>query len=280
MALCASLALIFIDSRLNYLTSIRSSLATVIYPIQLAGSLPSDLASWTSAYFQSRANLKEQNKALQSTNLLHSFHLQKLRGLERENLRLRELLGSSFRLPERVLMAELLRIDSDLFSQHVVINKGESDAIFEGQPVLDSKGVMGQVMAVSQFSSRVILLTDPSHGTPVQVNRNGLRSVARGRGLNNLLQLEYLPHNSDIRAGDLLVTSGLGGRFPAGYPVGTVISVKESPGKNFSEVTVEPTASIEISREVLLVLPLPHDKLIAFDEVEVIESDGVGSEDR
>ena len=280
MALCASLALIFIDSRLNYLTSIRSSLATVIYPIQLAGSLPSDLASWTSAYFQSRANLKEQNKALQSANLLHSFHLQKLRGLERENLRLRELLGSSFRLPERVLMAELLRIDSDLFSQHVVINKGESDAIFEGQPVLDSNGVMGQVMAVSQFSSRVILLTDPSHGTPVQVNRNGLRSVARGRGLNKFLQLEYLPHNSDIRAGDLLVTSGLGGRFPAGYPVGTVISVKESPGQNFSEVTVEPTASIETSREVLLVLPLSHEELIAPNEVEVIESDDVVSEDR
>ena len=280
MALCASLALIFIDSRLNYSTSIRSSLATVIYPIQLVGSLPSHLASWTSAYFQSRANLKEQNKALQSTNLLHSFHLQKLRGLERENLRLRELLGSSFRLPERVVMAELLRIDSDLFSQHVVINKGNSDAIFNGQPVLDSNGVMGQVMAVSRFSSRVILLTDPSHGTPVQVNRNGLRSVARGRGLNKLLQLEYLPHNSDIRAGDLLVTSGLGGRFPAGYPVGTVISVKDSPGKTFSEVTVEPTARIERSREVLLVLPLPHDKLIASDEVEVIESDDVVSGDR
>ena len=280
MALCVSLALIFIDSRLSYLTSIRSSLSAVIYPIQLVGSLPSDLASWTSAYFQSRANLKEQNKGLQATNLLNSFKLQKLRGLERENLRLRELLGSSFRLPERVLMAELLRIDSDLFSQHVVINKGESDAIFEGQPVLDSNGVMGQVMAVSQFSSRVILLTDPSHGTPVQVNRNGLRSVARGRGLNKFLQLEYLPHNSDIRAGDLLVTSGLGGRFPAGYPVGTVISVKESPGKNFSEVTVEPTASIETSREVLLVLPSPHDKLITFDEVGVIESDDVGSEDK
>ena len=280
MALCVSLALIFIDSRLSYLTSIRSSLSAVIYPIQLVGSLPSDLASWTIAYFQSRANLKEQNKGLQATNLLNSFKLQKLRGLERENLRLRELLGSSFRLPERVLMAELLRIDSDLFSQHVVINKGESDAIFEGQPVLDSNGVMGQVMAVSQFSSRVILLTDPSHGTPVQVNRNGLRSVARGRGLNKFLQLEYLPHNSDIRAGDLLVTSGLGGRFPAGYPVGTVISVKESPGKNFSEVTVEPTASIETSREVLLVLPSPHDKLITFDEVGVIESDDVGSEDK
>ena len=212
--------------------------------------------------------------------MLSSFHLQKLRGLERENLRLRELLGSSFRLPERVQVAEVLRVDSALLSQHVVINKGERDAVFEGQSVLDSSGVMGQVMTVSQFSSRVILVTDPSHGTPVQVNRNGLRSVARGRGLNELLQLEYLPHNSGIRVGDLLVTSGLGGRFPSGYPVGTVISVKESPGKNFSEVTVEPTARIATSREVLLVLSSPEAEVTAPDKIKVIESDKdeIGSE--
>jgi rod shape-determining protein MreC len=282
MALLASLTLIFIDSRLNYLTSIRSTLSTAIYPIQRVASLPSDLVSWTNQYLQSRADLKEHNKSLQATNLLSSFHLQKLRGLERENLRLRELLGSSFRLPERVQVAEVLRVDSALLSQHVVINKGEKDAVFEGQSVLDSSGVMGQVMTVSQFSSRVILVTDPSHGTPVQVNRNGLRSVARGRGLNKLLQLEYLPHKSDIRAGDLLVTSGLSGRFPAGYPVGTVIKVTESLGKKFSKVTVEPAANIATSREVLLVLPLPDDETIAFDVVEVIESDEdeVSSEDK
>ena len=282
MALLASLTLIFIDSRLNYLTSIRSTLSTAIYPIQRVASLPSDLVSWTNQYLQSRADLKEHNKSLQATNLLSSFHLQKLRGLERENLRLRELLGSSFRLPERVQVAEVLRVDSALLSQHVVINKGERDAVFEGQSVLDSSGVMGQVMTVSQFSSRVILVTDPSHGTPVQVNRNGLRSVARGRGLNKLLQLEYLPHKSDIRAGDLLVTSGLSGRFPAGYPVGTVIKVTESLGKKFSKVTVEPAANIATSREVLLVLPLPDDETIAFDVVEVIESDEdeVSSEDK
>ena len=282
MALVASLTLIFIDSRLNYLTSIRSSLSTAIYPIQRVASLPSDLVSWTSDYFQSRADLKEHNRALQATNLLGSVQLQKMRGLERENLRLRELLGSSFRLPDRVQIAEVLRIDSALLSQHVVINKGERDAVFEGQPVLDSSGVMGQVMAVSRFSSRVILVTDPSHGTPVQVNRNGLRSVARGRGSNKLLQLEYLPHNSDIRVGDLLVTSGLGGRFPLGYPVGTVTSVKDVPGKNFSEVTVEPTANIETSREVLLVLSTRGFVGTAPDEMKVLESDKdeIGSKGR
>ena len=253
-----------------------------IYPIQLVASFPSELADWTSDYFQSVADLKEQNKVLKATNLLSDVRLQKLRALERENLRLHDLLGSSFRLPERVLIAEVLRIDSDLLSQHVVINKGRRESLFEGQPVLDSNGVMGQVMSVSQFSSRVILVTDPSHGTPVQVNRNGLRSVARGRGLNKLLQLEYLPQNSDIRVGDTLVTSGLGGRFPVGYPVGTVISVNTSPGNTFSEVKVEPTANIQTSREVLLVLRMLDEKLVVVDEAEGVESakDEVGGEDR
>lgn len=237
----------------------RSSLSTAIYPVQLIASFPSDFSAWASDYFQSRSELEEQTKALEAMNLLNSVRLQKLQALERENMRLHELLGSSFRLPERVLVAELLTIDSDPFSQQIVINKGERYSVFEGQPVLDAKGVMGQVTTVSRFSSRVILLTDPSHGVPVQVNRNGLRAVATGRGLGKPLQLEHLPHNSDVRVGDLLVTSGLGGRFPVGYPVGTVTSISHPPGKAFSDITVEPAAHLETSREVLLVLPKTED---------------------
>ena len=253
----------------------RSTLSTVIYPIQLITSFPSDLSDWASEYFQSRSDLKEHNKALEAANLLNGVRLQRLRALERENMRLHELLGSSFRLPERVLVAELLTIDSDPSSQQVVINKGERYDVFEGQPVLDSNGVMGQVMRVSRFSSRVILLTDPSHGIPVQVNRNGLRAVAIGRGLGKPLQLEHLPHNSDVRVGDLLVTSGLGGRFPVGYPVGTVGSIKHPPGKTFSDITVKPAAHLETSREVLLVLPTAGEGDTVFDEPVVsIESEG------
>jgi rod shape-determining protein MreC len=251
----------------------RSTLSTVIYPIQLIASFPSDLGDWASDYFQSRSDLKEHNKALAATNLLNGVRLQRLRALERENMRLHELLGSSFRLPERVLVAELLTIDSDPSSQQVVINKGERYGVFEGQAVLDSNGVMGQVMAVSRFSSRVILLTDLSHGIPVQVNRNGLRSVATGRGLGKPLQLEHLPHNSDVRVGDLLVTSGLGGRFPVGYPVGTVGSIKHPPGKTFSDITIKPTAHLETSREVLLVLAAIDEVDTMFDDEEVIDSD-------
>ena len=255
LALLASIALFFLDSRLNYFSPIRSVLSTIVYPIQIVAALPNDIKDWTSDFFQSREQLKEKNAALGSKNLLNNMRLQKLQSLEQENIRLRELLGSSFRLHERVLVAELLTIDLDPFSQQVVINKGQRYGVFEGQSVLDATGVMGQVTMVSPFSSRVILLTDPSHGLPVQINRNGLRAIVTGRGLGKPLQLEHLPHNSDIRKGDLLVTSGLGGRFPVGYPVGTVISIDFPAGNSFSEIKIKPAAQLSTSREVLLVLP-------------------------
>lgn len=170
-----------------------------------------------------------------------------------------------------MLVADLLTIDLDPFSQQVVINKGGRYGVFEGQPVLDATGVMGQVTMVSPFSSRVILLTDPSHGVPVQINRNGLRAVVTGRGLGEPLQLEHLPHNADIRKGDLLVTSGLGGRFPVGYPVGKVVSITLPQGKSFAEIKVEPAAKLSTSREVLLVL-LPT-KMDEIPQVKVIEEE-------
>ena len=239
-----------------------------MYPVQLVASFPSDIGHWTSDYFRSRAKLKEQNESLRVTQLLTSVRLQKLQALERENSRLHELLGSSFRLPERVLAAELLTIDPDPFSQQVVINRGERYDVFEGQPVLDANGVMGQVMSVSRFSSRVILLTDPSHAVPVQVNRNGLRSVVIGRGLGKYLQLEHLPHNADVRVGDLLVTSGLGGCFPVGYPVGTISAVSRQAGQPFASIQVQPAADLATSREVLLVLPRDDDEAILSEALE------------
>ena len=249
----------------------------MMYPVQLIASFPSDIGDWTTDYFQSRADLKEQNDSLKATQLLSSVRLQRLQALERENMRLHELLGSSFRLSERVLVAELLTIDSDPFSQQVVINRGERYAVFEGQPVLDASGVMGQVMSVSRFSSRVILLTDPSHAIPVQVNRNGLRSIVTGRGLAKPLQLEHLPHNADIRVGDSLVTSGLGGRFPVGYPVGTITAISHPAGKPFARIQVQPAADLDTSREVLLVLTRTDEASDAPDEylaeaVEAVEA--------
>jgi len=256
LALIASLALFFLDSRLNYFAPVRSTLATVLYPIQVIAALPTDLSDWAGDFFQNREQLKSRNNKLETMQMLNSMRLQKLQALERENMRLRELLGSSFRLTERVLVAELLTIDLDPSFQQIVINKGSQDGVFLGQPVLDASGVMGQVSEVYPFSSRVVLITDPSHGIPVQINRNGVRAVATGRGLDMPLQLEHMPHNVDIREGDLLVTSGLGGRFPVGYPVGTVKYVHFPEGRAFAEIAVDPAAHLSTSRELLLVLPV------------------------
>ncbi len=255
LAVVASLLLYFLDTRLDYFKPVRMTLSTVVYPVQKLASMPDDFTTWFADFFQGHRQLREKIMKLEAQNLTNSVRMQKMQALESENMRLRELLGSSFRLQERVQVAELLSVDLDPFYQHVIIDKGETFGVYEGQPVLDSLGVMGQVAEVSQFSSRVVLLTDPSHSIPVQIVRNGLRAVVTGRGLGENLQMEFLPHNADVRVGDLLVTSGLGGRFPVGYPVGKVISVNFPQGKSFAEITVTPAARLATSREVMLVLP-------------------------
>ncbi|WP_292400595.1 MULTISPECIES: rod shape-determining protein MreC [unclassified Methylophaga] len=255
LAVVASLLLYFLDTRLDYFKPVRMTLSTAVYPVQKLASMPDDFTTWFTDFFQGHRQLREKIMKLEAQNLTNSVRMQKMQALESENMRLRELLGSSFRLQERVQVAELLSVDLDPFYQHVIIDKGETFGVYEGQPVLDSLGVMGQVAEVSQFSSRVVLLTDPSHSIPVQIVRNGLRAVVTGRGLGENLQMEFLPHNADVRVGDLLVTSGLGGRFPVGYPVGKVISVNFPQGKSFAEISVSPAARLATSREVMLVLP-------------------------
>jgi rod shape-determining protein MreC len=267
LALIASTILFFLDTRFNSFAAVRSNLAAVVYPIQVVASLPTDIAEWFDDFFEDRHLLQERNAALEVANLLNSQRLQKYQNLERENMRLRELLGSSFRLRDRVKVAEILMVDLDPFSQQVVINKGEQNGIFIGQAVLDATGVMGQVVSTSAFSSHVVLLTNPNHAVPIQVSRNGLRAIVKGRGLGELLEVDYLPHNADIRKGDLLVTSGLGGRFPTGYPVGTVESVNYPQGKAFVEIRVKSAAHIAISREVLLVL---NTKMISADNSDSV----------
>ncbi len=255
LAVVASLLLFLIDTRLDMFKPVRSALATAVYPIQSLAAMPSSFSDWFTEMFQDRGDLRERITTLEAQALNQNVRMQRMQALERENMRLRELLGSSFRLQERVQIAELLSVDLDPFYQHVIIDKGKQFGVYEGQPVLDSRGVMGQVAEVSQISSRVVLLTDPGHSLPVQVVRNGLRAVVTGRGLGEPLQVEYLPHNADIREDDWLVTSGLGGRFPVGYPVGQVMAVNFPQGKAFAEISVRPAAQLGTSRELMLVLP-------------------------
>jgi rod shape-determining protein MreC len=163
------------------------------------------------------------------------------------------LLGSSIKVGNRVLVAEISAVDLDPFRHQVMIRKGSTSGVYLGQAVLDAHGVMGQVVHTTPYTATVLLITDASHSLPVQVLRSGQRTVAVGNGRSDALDLPYLPNNLDVREGDLLVTSGLGGVFPGGYPVATITSVQRQPGRSFAAVAARPLAQLDRSREVLLV---------------------------
>lgn len=252
----AALGLIVADHRYHHLDALRATLGVAVYPLQLLADLPVRLARNTQGRMVDEGRLRDQNEALRRENLVLNARLQQLLALESENMRLRDLLGSSFRIGERVLIAEILAVDLDPGRRQVVLNKGTSSGVFVGQPVLDANAVMGQVVRTGPLSSTVLLITDAEHALPVEVNRNGLRTVARGTGVGQELELLYIPKNADVRVGDLVVTSGMGGRFPRGYPVARVTGVRHDPDDPFTVVTAEPTARLDRSREVLLVWTL------------------------
>jgi rod shape-determining protein MreC len=225
----------------------------LLTPLYYVAELP--VRAWDTVYLQltSRADLIAENERLRAEALLAKRKLQKLAALTEQNVRLRELLNSSELLDERVLVAELIGVDPNAFSQRILIDRGERDGVFLGQPVLDATGLMGQVVEVMPFTSRVLLITDVSHSLPVQVNRNGLRAIASGTGSSEWLELRHVGDTADIRVDDIVVSSGLGQRFPAGYPVGRVTHVNTDSSQPFAEVRVQPTAQLNRSRYLLLV---------------------------
>jgi len=214
---------------------------------------PIAIGQWLSELTIEQQSLLETTQQLEKDKILLQAKLQKYQALEAENLRLRSLLDSSFKVGERVLIAELSSVELDPYRQQIMINKGTSSGVYVGQPVLDAHAVMGQVINTSPLLSTVLLITDASHALPVQVLRNGLRTVAVGTGEINQLNLPFLPRNADIRSGDTLVTPGLGGVFPPGYPVATVTAVTQETGQHFASITATPMAHLDRSREVLLV---------------------------
>lgn len=248
-----SLVLMVVDARFAALKPLRSQLGAVLTPLYYVAELP--VRAWDAVYLQltSRADLIAENERLRAEALLARHKLQKLASLTEQNVRLRELLNSSELLDERVLVAELIGIDPNPFAQRIMIDRGERDGVFLGQPVLDATGLMGQVVEVLPFTSRVLLITDVSHSLPVQINRNGLRAIASGTGNSEWLELRHVGDTADIRVDDIVVSSGLGQRFPAGYPVGRVTHVNRDSSQPFAEVRVAPTAQLNRSRYLLLV---------------------------
>ncbi len=251
----ASIVLMVVDHKNEHVEIVRATISSVVYPLQYAASLTADLPRQISLLLVSRKTLQEENEKLRLEQLRLYSKLQRVATLEEENRRLRTLLESSVEFYERVLVAELVGVELEPFRQQIIINKGLTHGVFNGQPVVDSGGIMGQTIHVSPFSSTVLLITDPTHSIPVLINRNGLRSVAVGLGQDNVLSLEHIPVNADIKEGDLLVSSGLGRIFPRGYPVGIVSSISRIPGEFFSTVMVTPSAKFGESREALLLWP-------------------------
>ncbi len=261
IAVLLAIGLMVADQRRHLLEPLRGALALLVAPVQHMASLPAGMVPALGSLFANEASLRQDNTALKADNLALKGRLQRFEALEAENRRLHDLLGSSIRVGERVLIAEILSVDLDPYRQQVMIDKGSASGVFVGQPVLDANAVMGQVTWVGPTTATVLLITDTAHGLPVQVNRNGLRAVAAGTGLVNQLDLAYVPHDADLEEGDLLVTSGLGGRFPSGYPVARVSEVRRDPGQPFAQVIAAPTARLDRSHQVLLVWTLSETGL-------------------
>lgn len=255
LAVVTSVSLLIMDSRLITFNSVRSSLDTLISPLHYLANSPRQLLDSASERLESQDRLILENRALRQELLTKNSDLLMLEQLKHENDRLRELLGSPLRSDERKMVAQVLTADTDPYTHQVVIDKGSDQGVYIGQPVISDKGVVGQVISVGKVSSRVLLISDATHAIPVQVLRNDIRVIASGTGRRDELQLEHIPSSTDIRPGDMLVTSGLGGRFPEGYPVGIIKSFDVDSQNAFAVVSVTPTAQLERLRYLLLLWP-------------------------
>lgn len=257
LALVLVATLIVADLRYSGLATARALLDTVLTPVYLIANIPSALDDWQDTNLRSRSRLLDDSDRLQRENLVLRGRSQQLASVQAENTRLRALLNSTALLRDDVLVSEVIGVSPDPVRHQLVLDKGDEADVYTGQALIDAKGLMGQVVEVSATTSRVLLVTDPTHSVPVQVNRNGVRAVAEGVGSLDQLAINHVAATTDIRSGDLLVTSGLGGRFPIGYPVAIVAEVVRNPGEAFARISATPTAALDRARHALLVFNQP-----------------------
>lgn len=254
--ICA-IGIAFIAKYTPWFDILKRHSVDVIAPFYMVADIPTKVKGWTESRTMPRAKLIQENSALRSEVLVLRRKLQREASLTAENFRLRQLLNSSDRVTDRVLIAELIGLSPDPIIHKVMINRGYDDGVYQGQAVLDAFGLMGQVVEVSAHHAFVLLITDVTHAIPVQITRNGSRFVAEGTGNLFELNLRHVANTQDIKVGDLLVSSGLGQRFPVGYPVAEVTSVVIDPAKRFAHVSAKPKAELNQSRHVLLVFDRP-----------------------
>jgi rod shape-determining protein MreC len=248
-----SIVVMVLDQRGGWLTEARFLLQAAAYPLQLAVSSPSAAWAWIKESTQAREALRAENERLRARESALALRALNYEGLARENAQLRGLAHALPPIVDRWLIGEIVNVELTTLRQRLLINRGTTNGVFAGQAVLDDSGLLGQTIHIGPWSAEVILVTDPEHAVPVQIERTGLRTIAVGAGNEGTLALPYLPANADVKAGDLLVTSGLGGVFPAGYPVARVAEVHRDAIQPLAQVRAVPLARIDRDREVALV---------------------------
>ena len=248
-----SILLMYFDNRDNHLNAVRKSIGAAVYPLRVIVDAPVRFWDWIGESTASRNTLELELARLRAERLLTNARLQKFSALEAENTRLRALLDARAQVRDRVRVAEIMSVYANPYDHSLVIDVGTQDGVFDGQALVAVDGVVGQVIQAGLMTSQAMLITDTDHALPVEVNRNGLRTIVVGTGTIDQLELPFVVNNADIRVGDLLVTSGLGGAFPAGYPVAVVETVTRIPQEPYANVTATPAASLGQVREVMLI---------------------------
>ena len=250
-----SIILMVLDHRQNHLDTVRKAIGAAVYPLQIVVDAPFRLWAWIRESSTDRNELRLEVSRLQAERLLTNAWLQRMSALEAENARLRDLLDARAQVRAEVRVAEIMAVDANPYRHNIVLDVGEGDGAYDGQALVDAVGVIGQIIETGVATSQAMLISDPSHSLPVEINRSGLRTIANGTGEFGRLNLPFITNNADIRPGDLLVTSGLGGAFPAGYPVAVIETVNRIPQEPFADVTAVPAASLDQIREVMLIFP-------------------------
>ncbi len=244
---------IFGDHHWRSFVHVRKAVTFIAAPIQYVVDSPIKLVDKFFDYFSFRHQLLTENAVLQQQNLFLRAKVQRITAIENENKQLRALLNSAIAIGNKVLVAQILSVNANPYDLQVLIDKGTSDKVYQGQPVLDADGVFGQVVDVGVSNSRVMLITSTNSAIPVQDSRNGIRAIAAGNGYAGNMRLIYVSKTTDIKVGDQMVTSGFGLKFPQGYPVGIVSKVNIPAGGQFAEIVVNPSAQLNSARQVLLV---------------------------
>ncbi len=248
-----SIGLMVGDHRNHYLTTLHNLLSTSIYPVHWLVDAPFSATHWVLDNLTDREQLRRDNARLTTQVRDLQVSVQTLAAVTAENQRLRELGEATEEITKKRLITQIMNVDLDPLRHRVLLNKGQTDGVFKGQPILDAHGVFGQITQVGRYTSEAILISDPEHGIPVRVNRSGLRTIAAGTGNLNQLNLPFLTGEADIKVGDLLISSGLGGVFPAGYPVGIVTKMERNPSETFATVEAKPLAKLDSDYEVMLI---------------------------